>query len=222
LLLTLLAVGLAPAASAAEAWRPSDGRPIASLPTMVVTATPTTPEARERSGSEGRIATATLKCTISGEGQAEACEKLDEWPLGEGIGEAALRVAAQFRIKPGASEGLELVMPIAFVMAPEAGSAPPTESTKAAFAQAPTGKDYARLFPPAAKASSRGGEARVSCVVTSTGQATHCAVIDESPAGLGFGEAARQMMMDAKFRPATYGGRPIGSVVNIPLKFPGG
>lgn len=61
--------------------------------------------------------------------------------------------------------------------------------------------DLAALLPPRAAAEKIGGEARIKCVVTVKGELSECAVVSESPAGYGFGEAALKAALKERVRP---------------------
>ena len=59
------------------------------------------PRAREH-GVSGR---ATLECRVRGQGTLTACSVLSESPAGMGFGEATLRIAAKFRMRPRTTDG---------------------------------------------------------------------------------------------------------------------
>jgi len=83
----------------------------------------------------------------------------------------------------------------------------------------PTGQDIARFFPPEAARKNISGEAVIACTVTSEGLLADCEVVEETPAGLGFGEAALKVSHIFKLRPVSKDGQPFaGGTVRIPMK----
>lgn len=73
------------------------------------------PEAAQGKGLEGA---ATLNCIATGQGTLSDCRVQTETPAGEGFGEAALRMAPLFRMKPrdreGSVKGRPVTIPIRF------------------------------------------------------------------------------------------------------------
>ncbi len=64
---------------------------------------------------------ATLRCTVSAEGQVENCVVASESPAGSGVGEGALRLAPLFKMKPQTRDGVpvagaEINIPVRFAM----------------------------------------------------------------------------------------------------------
>ncbi len=85
----------------------------------------------------------------------------------------------------------------------------------------PSGDQIARYYPDEAVDNSVSGRAAIKCQVTLDGRLINCSVVSESPAGMGFGEAALKMA-DKEFRmkPGTVDGKPVdGLWVQIPLSF---
>nr|WP_240454742.1 energy transducer TonB [Caulobacter sp. 17J65-9] len=75
-------------------------------------------------------------------------------------------------------------------------------------------------FPETALRAEVSGTVLLNCRVTVDGTATNCAVLEETPAGFGFGEAALQASSRFRFKPATYQGRPIEvAQLKIPIRF---
>lgn len=67
----------------------------------------------------------------------------------------------------------------------------------------------------------QGGEGVVhlACDVTTEGQASSCVVIDESPSGLGLGDAALAARPNFKFNPAKIGGVPVADRITFAIAF---
>ncbi len=59
----------------------------------------------------------------------------------------------------------------------------------------------------------------MTCVVTVSGALRDCVVVDESPAGMGFGAAALLLAPSFHMKPATKAGRPVESAVTIPVQW---
>ncbi len=81
--------------------------------------------------------------------------------------------------------------------APSSPPAPATDANYAAMVQRyqnakwtfAAGDHMADLYPPNAQSQGMGGMAKIACVIDPDGHLNRCAVVDESPAGYGFGEA---------------------------------
>lgn len=84
------------------------------------------PEAAHRLGASG---SATLECRVAGDGTLEGCAVAVESPPGQGFGEAVLKLAPLFRIRPEDRYGLKVAgrkirIPVTFAPAP-----PPARGT---------------------------------------------------------------------------------------------
>jgi TonB family protein len=84
----------------------------------------------------------------------------------------------------------------------------------------PTQEDVQAHYPPLMTVLRIPGYAAVRCTVTATGRTQGCAVVFESPRGLGFGPAAVEMAAGFRFIPKKIDGRPVdGGTVTIPIRF---
>jgi len=84
----------------------------------------------------------------------------------------------------------------------------------------PSGDQLNAYYPDLAQVLNLAGEARMGCEVTATGSLTNCSIVSETPAGIGFGQAALGMSKFFQMRPKTVNGQPVGGAgVVIPLKF---
>lgn len=89
----------------------------------------------------------------------------------------------------------------------------------------PTGDDMADAYPSGALRAGVTGMAVLTCRVSLQGAATGCEVLQDAPAGLGFGDAALAVSRRFRFSPLMRDGQPSADgEVTIPLnfKFPGG
>lgn len=82
------------------------------------------------------------------------------------------------------------------------------------WAVAPTAAALAAAYPARAKAEGVGGAADLVCTVGRGGRMTDCAILGESPRGLGFGAAARQLAREMRSV-----GVPAGTELRFPITF---
>jgi periplasmic protein TonB len=88
------------------------------------------------------------------------------------------------------------------------------------WVQRPSGRQLADLYPRIAAERGISGGATLMCEVIGSGAVRNCAVIDESPKGRGFGEAALASARLFKLNPRTVDGETVeGAKVRIPLVF---
>lgn len=77
-----------------------------------------------------------------------------------------------------------------------------------------------RFYPKQAQDLSVEGAATISCVVDADGRLQDCKVLDETPAGYGFGDAALRMKVLFRMKPLSRSGQPVdGGVVRVPIRF---
>lgn len=104
-------------------------------------------------------------------------------------------------------------------LAQEAANESATPFAEFNWARIPTGQDIARFYPPAAERAKVSGSTVISCGITAEGLLIACQVVEETPAGYGFGEAALKMSTIFKLRSTTKGGEPVaGRTVRIPIQ----
>ncbi|MFI4974832.1 MAG: energy transducer TonB [Caulobacterales bacterium] len=173
------------------------------------------PAAAASAGVEGQ---AHIKCSVTDTGLLSRCAVLDEAPMGQGFGAAALSLAPGMQMGPHfangqPSAGKDVVVPVRFT---PALMHPGAIVTQPDWMKRPDPEDLAKWWPAAARGG--GGQAKVSCVVTSRGLLDKCTVISESPANEGFGQAALLLTPSFLMRPMSIDGLPVGGAeVNIPI-----
>jgi periplasmic protein TonB len=112
--------------------------------------------------------------------------------------------------------------PPKIVLAENHPSQPPRERVirNPSWLQRPTARQVADLYPHIAAERGISGGATLMCEVIGTGAVRNCSVIDESPKGRGFGEAALASARLFKLNPRTVDGEAVeGAKVRIPLVF---
>ena len=84
----------------------------------------------------------------------------------------------------------------------------------------PNGDDLADQYPAVARFVGIAGRAVIHCGVAIDGAMQGCTVVEETPAGLGFGQAALAFSKTFRMKPMTVNGRPMDAgVINIPIAF---
>lgn len=84
------------------------------------------------------------------------------------------------------------------------------------WTEAPTFQDVAKAYPSRARAAHVGGSATVTCTVSPSARLRTCGVLDETPGGYGFGNAARKL---AERLVATPSSAPEGKELRVTLRF---
>lgn len=78
--------------------------------------------------------------------------------------------------------------------------------------RSPDAAEMERLYPASARAAGKAGQVELECTVQAGGALADCAVMVESPAGYGFGDATLQAVPQLRIRDARPGAR-----VRVPL-----
>lgn len=97
-------------------------------------------------------------------------------------------------------------------------AAVPTLITAPNWVRRPNGAGVARVYPTTAKAHGLQGRTTMECRIDMKGLLRHCAVVSETPAGAGFGEAALQLA--ERFQMAATsrdGAATAGNKIRIPI-----
>jgi protein TonB len=108
----------------------------------------------------------------------------------------------------------------AVITAPVATTQPPGIIRNPVWISRPTPEQVGRLYPERAVARGVTGSATLWCGIRANGTMTDCQIVDESPAGWRFGNAALSMAQYFRISPRTVDGKPVeGSRVRIPVIF---
>ncbi len=177
-----------------------------------------------RARNEQVAGRATLSCTFKAAGKVELCQTVVEEPKGYGFSTAAKALAGRFVGPAETYDGTSLVgvsTQIPFTFAVDMLDPAKQVIGSPQWAALPSGEDFASSYPAAA-AKANVGQARVvmSCQVGPEGRLAACAVQSETPAGLGFGEAAKVLSKAFQVRTWTAEGLPtIGGSVRVPIRY---
>ena len=158
---------------------------------------------------------ATLLCTVDDHGTPKDCEAEAAGSSDGQAAVAALKAAPLYRFSPARLRGRPIEswsrLDVSFEdeLAPE-------------WLSKPSENDLALAYPLAAGVSGLSGRAVIRCRVLRTSQLESCVVIDETPAGLGFGGAALGISGKFKVVPQRRNGQPTDDgFITIPIAFRG-
>jgi hypothetical protein len=157
-----------------------------------------------------------LTCEIARTGHPKNCEALAEKPSGYGFGFAARRLAEHLGLDDRAMTGKEVRVPVTFDPAVFKGA---LTITRPAWAALPTAQDFQASFP---KAANGVNQVRVvlACTVADGGALAGCTVVQEEPAGQGFGAGALALAPKFRVGPWSQDGQPtIGAKVRVPIRY---
>ncbi|MGD9813950.1 MAG: TonB family protein [Hyphomonadaceae bacterium] len=88
------------------------------------------------------------------------------------------------------------------------------------WVERPAAEDFERYYPAWALWFGVEGRVRLQCVVGAGGEMTDCRVLEETPAGWGFGAAALRLTQHFRASETMADGRSmIGGRINIPIRF---
>ncbi|MDO8297341.1 MAG: TonB family protein [Caulobacter sp.] len=96
------------------------------------------------------------------------------------------------------------------------------QTSDADWLRKPTGDQLRAAWPARALAAGRGGSAIITCEINIRGGLENCRIESEKPAGEGFGDAALLLVPSFLMKPAMEDGKPVRSVIRIPIAFASG
>lgn len=173
--------------------------------------------------ADGRPGEVILGCRVAADGAVHDCVVQFERPTGLGFGDAALKLSTLFKMRPMLKDGKPVAggvvhIPIRWTEGPHGGGV----ITSPDWLRKPSAQDLSRVVPARAAKEGRNGQATIACRVNLEGGVYDCAVVEEDPAGYGFGEAALAMSSSFAMRPMSLDGKPVaGAVVRIPIRWLG-
>ena len=152
-----------------------------------------------------------LSCVATGDGGVRNCSVLEQTPAVGNAGEEALRKAPDLRIATTVKAGAKVRVPVIFrerLLAP----------TDVVYLRRPDARLFSSLYPDEARRKRLEGKGAVKCRVTETGMLGSCRVVEETPAGSGFGMATMALMSGVQIAPKTKSGQPtLDAKVVIPV-----
>lgn len=166
-----------------------------------------------------------LRCQLTPEGGLAACAIHTEEPAGLGFSEAALALAAHFRVRLGAVDPDQLknarvFVPITFEN-PALGRQSPLTLDKPNWVAFIDPQKMTDLYPAKAlDAGVKTGRGVVVCTAAASGALTLCKIESEDPPGMDFGPAAVAAMAYFAVNPWTEDGHPVdGAKLHVPVRF---
>jgi len=121
---------------------------------------------------------------------------------------------------------MPLVLALAAALAAQVSPEAPAREAPAAFSDAPewlrlpTQAEKLAAYPRAALTRRVAGQAAIDCVLDADGYLRACRVSQESPADMGFGQAALSLAPDFRMTPLTPAGATVeGARVSVPISF---
>ena len=167
------------------------------------------------------LAHIVLRCSIRRSGELYACDMGTESPRRPDFSAAAKHLAKDFKLDVASYGAVpyweaQVDFPITLIAPGKAGD---SEITDPEWVRSIDPTKAQALYPTAAaNAGVKTGRAVVACGVDHSGQLSGCQAISETPAGLGFGDAAVQIASVMAMNPWTLQGRPVeGEHIRLPL-----
>jgi len=179
--------------------------------------------------AQGASGAAALECTVAANGSLSPCKVLAENPGGMQFGEAAIKVAGNFRMKPVTRSGASAVgrvvrIPIQFDFSWSPQAVDPRPSFKISvtpkWARKLDDGALAREYPDSAKKNFMQGEVVLHCQVQADGHLADCSVASETPPRQDFGLAATHLVSKLQLDMKDgIGAAAAGKTIDVPIHF---
>lgn len=157
----------------------------------------------------------TLTCRFSPEGVASDCAA-NELTAGQAeYARSAIALMSGHRAAARLADGRPLPdrLSFQFTFADDKLDSNPD------WVKGPSLTQYMSAWPTEALRMRRDGRVTLICLVSAEGGLQQCKVAEETPPGAGFGLAAIRLSTAFRFKPAVLDGRPVESLVTVPIKF---
>lgn len=176
--------------------------------------------------ADGVAARGTLYCTFTAEGTLTACTVENPQPYDPSVIAAIRTLVPRFKAPPTVRNeggdvsiaGLGVMVPVNFSTRMLQPGAPPLV-TAPVWTKVPSNADFAAAFPTRARTiETLKSRVVLQCSVATGGTLAGCRVSSETPAGMGFGDAALALAPKFTVNPWSEEGAPlVGSSVRVPI-----
>ncbi|MET0274315.1 MAG: TonB family protein, partial [Phenylobacterium sp.] len=176
----------------------------------------------------GQSGEAVISCLVSLQGALFDCWVRSESPPGSHFGDAAIALTPQFLMKPASKQGRPVLsavnIPIRFIL-PGGGGGIQSGMRRMANAamtwlEAPSYADVAAAYPQKARTAKVGGRATLGCSFTAEGRINQCHTVSETPTGLGFAAAAKELAKRFRAQNTMADGKSVkGMGLQLPVVF---
>ena len=172
-------------------------------------------------GSPG--GSAIITCDVSGRGLLDGCRAKMEDPTGADIGQLAVLSAESYQMKPTTADGRPtagavVTFPVSFSANRDSERGRDLLHITR-WAAAPTQEEVAGAFPREATGRSPRGHVVLGCATGGSGNLFDCVVLTESPAGAGFGTAAKSLSGRFRLLTNTETDQASDLLVLVPIDF---
>lgn len=176
------------------------------------------PQANTDKTIDGRV---MVICRLLSPDKLSGCRAEHEAPVGMGFGDFAVkRVMRGWSASPRTVTGVVSGDEIRFdYLVPAALHGKRRSTTQAVWLQTPSAADFDAVRPPIRRGR-KGGDVAMRCRVDSGGLLRDCAVVGESPAKVGFGDAALALAPRFRVAPAADGPDFTATDLVISVRFP--